>query len=311
MSSSEPAVVIVSFAQPRLLAACLASIREPATIIVVDNAGDEPSRAVAAGDARVRWISSGTNRGFAAACNLGWQASSSGCVVFLNSDAELFPESLATMRRVLEERPKAGAVAPRLVFPDGRHQPSTGDFPKPFGYVLSRVFPSHARGYHARGSDRARAVDWATGACLAVRRTALEAVGGFSEDYFLNLEDVDLCRRLSNAGWHVWYTPDATVRHHVGGSSGSDASGIVAREKRRSQLIYFAKHHGRAAFEIVRWLNASFALWNALRGVPPSRAFWHTLRLELTAGSKEEWSHPAPLRPEPRRAPALPGATPP
>jgi GT2 family glycosyltransferase len=294
MSSQDASVVIVSFAQPSLLAACLASVSGSVDIVVVDNAGDPESQAVGAADPRVRWITSPNNRGFAAACNLGWRAARTATVVFLNSDAELTPGALEVLVHTLDARPGAGLVAPQLRFPDGRLQPSTGSFPRPLGYVWSRLRPASERGYHRRGYEHAHEVDWATGACLAARRSALEAAGGFSEDYFLNLEDVDLCLRLARAGWHTWYTPAALVVHKVGGSSGEGARAIVAREKRRSQLIYFAKHHGLAAFETVRGLNAVHSLWQSIRNRAPGRVWWRQLFGELTSGSKAAWATPPP-----------------
>jgi GT2 family glycosyltransferase len=99
--------------------------------------------------------------------------------------------------------------------------------------------------------DRAGRVDWLTGAALLLRTAALRAVGGLDEGFFMYSEEVDLCRRLADAGWEVHYAPAAEVVHHEGRSS---EQVVPARHRhfQRSRVRYFAKHHGPWAARVVR-----------------------------------------------------------
>ena len=90
-----------------------------------------------------------------------------------------------------------------------------------------------------------RDVDWLSGACLAVRRAAIERVGAMDEAFFMFNEDVDWCRRMRDAGWAVTYVPEAVIVHHIGASKGKvDPRVIVSRH--RGMIHYFHKHHPTA-----------------------------------------------------------------
>ena len=94
-------------------------------------------------------------------------------------------------------------------------------------------------------TPRPRAVEWITGACLLVRRAALEEVGGFDERFFMYCEDKDLCARLWKAGYSVEYEPSIVCEHE--GGAGSEASRGVRRTMlTRSRMLYASAHSGRA-----------------------------------------------------------------
>jgi GT2 family glycosyltransferase len=108
---------------------------------------------------------------------------------------------------------------------------------------------------------REREVDWASGACLLVRRDAAEAAGFFDERYFLYWEDVDLCAALRSRGGRILFTPAAEIVHARGRSAMLNPSG-VNESYRRAQLAFYAKHHPR-------WLPLLRA-WLRLRGQLPA-----------------------------------------
>jgi hypothetical protein len=87
-----------------------------------------------------------------------------------------------------------------------------------------------------------RDVDWLSGACLLVRREAIQQVGVMDETFFMFNEDVDWCRRMKLAGWQVTYVPDARVVHHVGASREKVANRVIY-ERHRGMIHYFHKHH--------------------------------------------------------------------
>lgn len=281
------AVVVVSFEARETLLAGLRALRAhaslPLELVVVDNASTDGSAdAVRALDPEALVIANAENVGFARACNQGWRASRAPHVLFLNPDAEVTPGAVEILARLLESRPTVGAAGPRTRGSDGAIQVSTGPDLTPLAELRQRRLVlgvarrdaralAEAEALHAREHEAA----WVSGSCLVVRRTALEAVGGFDERFFLYEEDADLCRRLREAGWGVVFTPEAEVKHHLGRSM-SKAPRRARLEYHRSHRLYYAKHNGplsRAALRIlltargaIEWLRA------AVSGDAPGRS---------------------------------------
>jgi len=226
-------IVIVHYNTPKLLRACLGQLesdppRLPCDVVVVDNASAaDPVRELACAFPRVRFLRNDANLGFARASNQGLRATAAPYCLLLNPDALAAGPALDHLVEVLETTPRAGAVAPRLAGTDGRLQLSCRRFPK-LRVLLARatrldcLLPRLADAYLMRDWDHAqeRVVDWAMGACLLLRRAALDQVGLLDEGFFMYYEDLDLCRRLGQAGWEVRYTPAVTVVHaHQRGSA--------------------------------------------------------------------------------------------
>ena len=255
--SGEPrlAVVVVSFETREALLAGLAALRAhapfPLELVVVDNASSDGSAdAVRERHPDARVVANSENVGFARACNQGWRASRAPHVLFLNPDAEVSPGAVLALLGILESHPTVGAVGPRTRGSDGSIQVSTGPDLTPLAESrqrrlvlgVARRDPSalaQAEALHAREHEP----DWVSGSCLLARRTALEAVSGFDERFFLYEEDADLCLRLRQSGWRVVFTPAAEVKHHLGRSM-SKAPGRARLEYHRSHLLYYRKHNG-------------------------------------------------------------------
>ena len=158
------------------------------------------------------------NHGFARAVNEGCRLSRGDWVLLLNPDITLDPgfadAVLAVTERRAAEEPRLGVVGFRLRNADGSPQPSTGPFPTLAGTLLRLLLPRSRRKYDAGPPHVRRAVDWATGCCLLIRRACWQQLGGLDPDYFLYYEDVDLCRRARAAGWAVAYEPTPSAIHH-------------------------------------------------------------------------------------------------
>ena len=190
-----------------------------AEVVVVDNhAAPHPIAARlrrTPGVSMRRWR---RNHGFARAVNEGCRLSRGDWVLLLNPDVTLDPgfadAVLAVTERRAAEDPRLGVVGFRLRNPDGSPQPSTGPFPTLAGTLLRLVLPRSRRKYDAGPPNVRRAVDWATGCCLLLRRACWQQLGGLDPDYFLYYEDVDLCRRARAAGWAVMYEPTPSAIHH-------------------------------------------------------------------------------------------------
>ncbi len=156
--------------------------------------------------------------------------------------------------RFAEQRPAAGAVGPRLLWPDGRLQRSCRRFPTVFRIATeflylrklaprSRILNGFYYGEFAH--DEAWRVDWVTGACVLVRRDIFEHLDGFDEDFFLYSEEVDLLYRARKLGAETWYDPAAEVEHEWGGTAGR-TSALTLREQARGHVRYLDKHASRA-----------------------------------------------------------------
>jgi N-acetylglucosaminyl-diphospho-decaprenol L-rhamnosyltransferase len=247
-------VVIVNYASWPLTARCVGSLLESGDenleIVVVDNDGAEPPEIPSV----ARLIRNPRNAGFARACNQGIAASTGELVVLINPDAVVKRDFFGHIGAFIEENPGVGVAGPRIVDADGRLQLSARkELSMVSGLLgrtslLTRLFPksSLVREQFPAITEwrRPTAVDWVSGACMIVRRSALEEIGGLDERFFMYFEDADLCRRAREAGWSVFYLPHVEVVHEAGGSSHDRPRAIWDLHK--SAFLYHRKHgaHG-------------------------------------------------------------------
>jgi len=157
--------------------------------------------------------------GFAANLNQGVKRTSGEAVLGANPDAVPEPGAVATLRDFMCTHPRCGVAGPRMVFPDGRPQPSRRRFPTVGGTIVRRTPLRKAlpqrRHFHLDEPAPAEPVqaDWMLGGFLLLRRAMLDELGGFDEGFRLYGEDIDLQYRAMKAGWERWYVPHAVVRH--------------------------------------------------------------------------------------------------
>jgi N-acetylglucosaminyl-diphospho-decaprenol L-rhamnosyltransferase len=227
------AIAIVSYNTRALLDECLRSLRADADegraeVWVVDNASTDGSPDMVEADhGWARLIRSEENLGYGPAVNVVARQTDTAWVAPANSDLAFTPDAIATLLNVGEEHPEAGAIAPRLILPDGSTQQSVQPFPSVGTAFLaasratSFSAKARARAYlpGAWDEDAAQEVPWATGAFLIVRREAWDEVGGFDEAQWMYAEDLDLGWRLAKAGWTTRYEPGAVVHHHESAAS--------------------------------------------------------------------------------------------
>jgi N-acetylglucosaminyl-diphospho-decaprenol L-rhamnosyltransferase len=223
--------IVVNYNAARHLATCLRSLDANGVddVVVIDNGSVDASHRVARA-AGVQWIPTGANLGYGRAANVGAataQARGAAYLLVCNPDVELDDGAVPTLRAALASSPDLGLAGPRLANPDGSLYPSARTFPDlvdAMGHGLfGMVWPRNrfTRRYRMLDWDhggRAQ-VDWVSGACFLVRRSAWDAVGGFNPAYFMYMEDVDLCWRLRQSGWSVGYEPAARVLHVQGVST--------------------------------------------------------------------------------------------
>jgi len=160
--------------------------------------------------------------GFAANVNRGAAVTDSEYVLTVNPDAVPGDGSVAALREFMDAHPRRGVAGPRMVYPDGKLQPSRRRFPTVLGTLvrrtpIRRVFDPYKlqRRHYNLGDDPSEPVraDWMLGGFLLLRRSMLEELGGLDEGFRLYGEDIDLCYRAAKAGWETWYVPQAVVEH--------------------------------------------------------------------------------------------------
>jgi N-acetylglucosaminyl-diphospho-decaprenol L-rhamnosyltransferase len=223
--------VVVNFNTRHHLECCLASLKAEgvSSIVVVDNGSVDGSR-IAVEESRATWLQSGENLGYGKAANLGARspgASGSAYLLVCNPDVEVRPGALRRLVETLERRPSVALVGPRInestgvLYPSARSFPALADALGHGAFGLLAPANRFTRRYRMLDWDHADEadVDWVSGACFLVRRSAWEQVGGFDPAFFMYMEDVDLCWRLHRGGWSVAYQPSAVAFHAQGVST--------------------------------------------------------------------------------------------
>jgi GT2 family glycosyltransferase len=252
--------VVVTYNSGEVVGRCLDSCtRVPGlTVVVVDNASSDDTRARVLNYPAVRAIFNQENRGFAAAVNQGIAALDTPYILLLNPDAELL-EGLEKLVARLDAEPRAGAAAGRLVGTDGHDQTKFHLRRLPTAATLSlealgmnRLMPWNPVNRHYRPSSPEHVVEQPAAAFLLIRRAAWAALNGFDEDFHpVWFEDVDFCKRLRDSRWTIAYDANAVARH-IGGHSASR----IAWSQRQlfwygSLLKYAARHYPTRARSLV------------------------------------------------------------
>lgn len=222
------AAVVVNYNAGDALASCIEALagEDLAEIVVVDNASRDGSLGRLAGSS-ARVVESGRNAGYGAAANVGAAETTSPYLLVSNPDLVVEKGAVPTLLGRLESDESLAAAGPMLrntdgtVYPSGRGFPSLADAVGHAFLGLAWGGNPWTRRYRHSGPDqhRPREADWVSGSFVLIRRIAFTSVGGFDEDYFMYVEDVDLCWRLRRAGWRVFYDPAAEVVHEQGRSA--------------------------------------------------------------------------------------------
>lgn len=257
-------IVIPAYNRADLLEKCLESLRHSQGVswhaTVVDNASPEDLSGVRERYPEVRWIRSETNAGYAAANNLGLREVAARHVCWLNSDAEVFPETLAGLVAYLDTHSAVGAVTPCNVGTDGMPQPTLSPehtlamaWLRDSGFHL--LFPNAwpFREWMLPRFDFGREQEVATTqtTCLVICGEAYRQVGEMDESLFLFYNDVDWCRRLRKAGWKLVYLPEPRVLHH--GSASVETAPWKERQLWQDRYRFFRKWYGLAGSLGVRF----------------------------------------------------------
>jgi N-acetylglucosaminyl-diphospho-decaprenol L-rhamnosyltransferase len=274
-TSPEIAVIAVTYHSAELIPAFAASLRSatvrPVEAYIADNSegADEQLRSAVAAEEELRLVEMPSNLGYGGAINavartlddrIRW-------IVVVNPDVTFGPGSIDTLLDAAPAHPDAAQFGPRILTAEGDTYPSARRLPSlrdGIGHALFfRVWPRNpwSRRYldAPESYELQRTAGWLSGACLLVRRSAFDEVGGFGDQYFMYFEDVDLGRKFVASGYENVFVP-ASVVSHLGAHATSQASARMERVHHESAYTYLAaKYHAwflwplRAALRIGLW----------------------------------------------------------
>lgn len=260
--------IIVNYNAGQLLRACVDSLLvcpQPIEIIVVDNASHDGSLDGLPVSPQLRVIRNPANVGFAAACNIGVQASSAPFLLFLNPDCFIQPDTIAILLSSLQSRGYVGMVSGLLINQDGTEQgggrramPTPWrSFVRAFGlHRFANRWPKLFYDFHLHQKplpDEPIEVEATSGACMLVSREAMEDVGLWDEGYFLHCEDLDWCMRFRQKGWKILFVPDAKITH-IAGSCSKSRPIFVEWHKHKGMLRFYRKFFRHQYPGILMWL---------------------------------------------------------
>jgi GT2 family glycosyltransferase len=271
-------IVIICWNDLKVIADCLRSIVERThstnfEIIVSDNGSTDGSiEFIRKNFPAIQVIENGGNLGFARGNNVGIRASTGDYVLILNPDTYVHDGTLDSWIEFADRHPESGAFGCRVLNPDGSYQQSARPFPTVCGelvaalYLRSLAYVSDffaSDMYVGWKGETERTVDWQSGCCVMFRGALLKQLGGFDEQFFYHYEEIDLCRRVWNAGYSIVFTPAATITH-LGGQSVGRFPVRFELEKCRNRYRYFYKYFGKSG---VRQCRRAMLIWIRVRQI--------------------------------------------
>jgi N-acetylglucosaminyl-diphospho-decaprenol L-rhamnosyltransferase len=294
-------VLIVNWNSKDYLDSCLQSLRTheasiPMEIVVVDSGSyDGCGEMMSRKHPAARFVQLVENVGFGRANNAGFAFCTREALLLLNPDTEVCDGAVRTLYRELRSGKDAGIVGARLIGADGTVQAeAVRSLPTAWNRafdidLLRRAIPgARMWGTEALEADRTVEVEAVSGACMMMWAETYSAAGGFSPEFFLYGEDMDLCQKVQSMGLRVLHAPDATVVHHGGGSTGGGMGPRSAVLLHASTERYLAKHRGARSAAAFRFLTCILSLCRL--------ACLRTLALLDTSRGIEESSREAALR---------------
>lgn len=266
MTNKDLSIVIVNWNTSKMLKDCLSSIAkssiyDKAKVIIIDNNSDDDSRAMVEKlFPALLLINSGSNMGFGRANNLAAGHIEGDYVLFLNPDTLVFNDSIKKMLTFMGERPEIGALGCRMNSPDGAVQElGLQWYPSPVTELISLLFVSSdsmkilQKCIPYQDPFVSGYVKKLYGGCLLVRKTVLDKIGWFDERFFMYGEDVDLCRRINDAGFKLYYLKEAEIIHIGGGASNKTISEFSVLMMCDSISKLIKKYNGVSGYLLYRF----------------------------------------------------------
>jgi GT2 family glycosyltransferase len=261
-------IIILCWNDRRVIADCLQSIfanthSTEYEVIVSDNGSTDGSiEFIRSSYPMVRVIENGRNLRFAKANNVGIRASLGEYVLILNPDTIIHDGTLDRMISFADQHPEAGAFGCRVLNSDGSYQVSARPFASHRGEWIAALYMRSlgrlhkwftADGYPGWKGGTERQVGWVSGCFILARGSLLKSLGGFDEQFFYYYEDMDLCRRIWQAGYPILYNPEATITH-LGGQSTTTRFPKLAfvLDGQVTRYLYYYKYSGKSGVRRAR-----------------------------------------------------------
>ncbi len=251
-------IIIVNWNTRELLRNCLKSISQGlmlnaegkklnTEIIVVDNGSTDNSIEVVKmlkksnSNVQIKLIENKKNLGFAKANNQGIEAAQGEYILLLNSDTVAKKGAIVKTIDWMDKNKNVDIVGCKLLNPDGSDQPSVGNFPNLFQVFKMLFLDFITGGWSMQSPNKIIPVDWVMGAFMMVRKKVFNEIGGFDENIFMYMEEVEWCYRAKNQGYKTFFHPLPKVIHIKGGSSKTGKTGPILNIYQG--LIYFYQKH--------------------------------------------------------------------
>lgn len=266
------------------LSECIDSVKvttDSAEIIVVDNASSDDSiarvRKIQGGAHPIRIFRNDRNLGFARACNIGASAAKGKFVLYLNPDCVVQPGAVDELIKNLIAQPDAGMVGGLLLNSDGTEQAGGRRAVPTPSRALIRMFGLQRFLQSVSSGDASYdlneqplpqhpvEVDAISGACMLIRRSALEQVGGLDEGYFMHCEDLDWCMRIRAAGWKILFVPAARIVHAKGVCSASRP--IFVEWHKHKGMVRFYRRFFRHQYPVILMWMVQVGIWTRFGGI--------------------------------------------
>jgi GT2 family glycosyltransferase len=287
-------VIVLNYNGLDFLPRCLETLQKttysPLELVVADNNSTDGSlKYLRSNYPKVRIIEFSENLGYAGAYNAAIQAVDSDVVVLLNFDVEVEPDWLDQPMELLMAEPRLAAVQPKLRALQSRQRfeyaGGSGGFLDRYGYpfLRGRVFDTLEED-HGQYDDVV-SIFWATGAALVTRRQSYLDAGGLDADFFLHMEEIDLCWRYHLLGWDIKVAPRGVVYHYSGAALSAERFHKMYFNHRNSLAMLF-KNYGTARLFLclpVRWLLDGFTVVTSVFRKEPKRsaavlaAYWYLI----------------------------------
>jgi GT2 family glycosyltransferase len=259
--SMKLSIIIITYNSEHLIGPCLDSIYETIKdidyeIIVIDNASSDNTVAFLQKKyPKINLVVNSENVGFARGVNQGIKKARGEFILLLNPDMRVLQGTINKSLAYLEKNSEIGILGCQFLYPNMRLQASFGNFPSLFTEFLQttylykflpwgRFIPEST--ISKKRFKKIHKVDWLSGGFMILRRDVFKKIGLFDENFFMYLEDIDLCFRARKAGFKIIYFPKAQVIHHHMASTKKDPSRAIINELK--SLIYYFKKYKKNIF---------------------------------------------------------------
>lgn len=292
MKKIDLSIIIISYNTRQYLDRCLNSIFQSLKnstlqyeVIVVDNGSTDGSQEmVQKMYPRVKLMKNQTNVGFGKANNQGVKVAQGNILLLLNSDIEVQNQAIARLYEYFKALPIKSVVGGKLFNVDGSAQPSCGP-----AYTLLVIFTAlFLKGDHLHVTRYSpmmvKRVDWIMGACMMLSRNAMSDVGGFDEDIYMYMEEIDWQHRARKSGYQIYFYPNSHFTHVGAGSSGSRTTPIL--NVYRGLIFYYNKYYNnykKYILRVILILKAVIAIgiFTILNKKDDQKLYWEALKLAL------------------------------